>query len=149
MKNILFIVMASVLLLSCDNTPAKSDEKGMDGTAPAIIDDGHNAQNALDYEGTYQGVLPCADCKGIEKEITLKYDGTFVETTKYLGKGEEKTVEEKGEFFWKADGRTIILKTKEPWPYFVGEHTLTRLDADGNKITGDAAERYVLKKTNK
>ena len=31
----------------------------------AEIDSAHNAQNSLDWAGDYQGILPCADCEGI------------------------------------------------------------------------------------
>lgn len=33
-----------------------------DGTTNPQLNDGHNAQNALDWFGTYEGTLPCADC---------------------------------------------------------------------------------------
>ena len=32
----------------------------------AGVPDMHNAENALDYQGTYKGVFPAADCPGIE-----------------------------------------------------------------------------------
>jgi uncharacterized lipoprotein NlpE involved in copper resistance len=33
-----------------------------------------------------------------------------------------------------------------PNRYLVGENTLTQLDMEGNKITGNMADQYVLKK---
>ena len=37
----------------------------------------HNAKNSLDYIGTYKGILPCADCEGIETELELNSDKTY------------------------------------------------------------------------
>ena len=37
-----------------------------------LIPDMHTTMNSLDWDGTYTGILPCADCKGIETNITLK-----------------------------------------------------------------------------
>lgn len=148
MKIILAIAMLAVISASCNNSSERATEKTMEGTAPAVIEDMHNAQNSLDYTGTYKGKTPCADCEGIEMEITLNDDGTFIEKTRYLGKGDEKINEEKGKYTWKPDGSTIVLNGSEPWSYAVGEGSLTRLDAEGNRIAGDLAEQYVLEKVN-
>ena len=60
--------------------------------------DTHNSQNSLDWQGTYKGITPCADCDGIETELVLNKDLTYVIKTKYLGKGDGKTLEESGNF---------------------------------------------------
>jgi uncharacterized lipoprotein NlpE involved in copper resistance len=39
--------------------------------------DVHNSRNALDWAGTYEGVLPCADCPGTKTRLTLNYDGSY------------------------------------------------------------------------
>lgn len=49
----------------------------------------HNARNALDWSGAYRGVLPCADCQGIETVVVLASDGTYETLWKYRGKGDE------------------------------------------------------------
>ena len=50
------------------------------------------------YTGTYKGVLPCADCKGIEMELTLLLDGKskskqFILKQKYIGKSTASNAE--------------------------------------------------------
>ena len=64
------------------------------------------------------------------------------------GGGTQKGQEEKGKYTWNAAGNTIILDGVKDAPnqYFVGENTLTQLDMEGNKITGDMADLYILKK---
>jgi len=48
-----------------------------------------NSLNSLDWPGIYRGVLPCADCEGIETEIKINADLTYVISSTYLGKNEE------------------------------------------------------------
>ncbi|WP_414903104.1 copper resistance protein NlpE N-terminal domain-containing protein [Sphingomonas flavalba] len=106
-------------------------------------DPAHSARNALDWAGAYRGVLPCADCQGIETVVILSADGTFRSQAKYLGKGDQLFSEE-GRFTWNDAGNTVTLAGAEPSRYFVGENRLTRLAQDGSRITGALAENYVL-----
>jgi uncharacterized lipoprotein NlpE involved in copper resistance len=110
---------------------------------------GHNSRNSLDWQGTYNGILPCADCEGIQTVILLNSDLTYTLKTKYLGKA-DSVFESSGTFNWNDSGNTITLNNIEnnrSASYFVGENTLTQLDLKGNKITGDLANSYILKKT--
>jgi heat shock protein HslJ len=111
-----------------------------------LLIDAHNSQTALDWQGTYKGIMPCADCEGIETELILTKDLTFVIQTKYLGKGEAKVFEEKGNFIWDKTGGSISLLGLKgrPSQYKVGENKLIQLDMQGNAITGQLAEKYVL-----
>jgi heat shock protein HslJ len=108
--------------------------------------DTHNSQNALDWQGTYKGITPCADCEGIETEITLNTDLSFVIKTQYLGKGDGKVFEEKGNFAWDKTGGSISLSGMKgrPSQYKVGENKLIPLDMEGKAITGQLTEKYVL-----
>lgn len=159
MKNLLIFSMVSLLCWGCNNgTGSSADTDATDTTsttteeyipidATSDADDMHNAQNSLDIIGVYKGVLPCADCEGIETAVELKADDTYTRKTTYLGKGDGKVQEESGSFSW-ADGSHIVLDgiSDGPNTYFVGENTLTTLDMDGEKVTGELAENYVLKK---
>lgn len=111
------------------------------------IPDGHNSRISLDWNGIYQGAVPCADCEGIQTKIILFKDGTFERTMIYLGRSEERFVD-KGNFEWNADNSSITLLS-EKYPgqqYMVGENVLFHLDQEGNRITGDLADHYKLKK---
>jgi heat shock protein HslJ len=113
-----------------------------------IIIDTHNSKNALDWQGTYKGITPCADCEGIATEVILNNDLTYIIKTKYLGKNNEKVFEEKGTFTWDKTGTTIIFNDfkGKPNQYKVGENKLIQLDMKGKIITGALAEKYVLTK---
>jgi len=112
-----------------------------------IQPDDHNASNALDFLGIYQGVLPCADCEGIETIIELGSGNSYIKKTTYLGSENQKVNETSGTFTWNEAGNTITLSNEEmPNQYFVGENVLFHLDMEGNRISGDLAEKYQLKK---
>lgn len=106
---------------------------------------GDTSRNALDWAGTYRGVIPCADCEGIETIVTLKEDGSYTSSSHYLGKWGEPSAEE-GRFQWDEAGGAIRLSGGEPARYRVGENRLIRLALDGSPITGALADHYVLTK---
>ena len=156
MKKLLFTLsLTSIIFWSCSNEQKSSAAADTTGTSEikdtAKIDhvataDPNNAQTSLDWNGSYKGITPCADCEGIETEVTLNQDMTFVIKTKYKGKSDQ-VYEEKGKFKWDNTGSKITLETPDhPKLFFVGENTLTQLDIDGNKVTGALADSYVLKK---
>ena len=136
----LFVMMAG-LLLGCQKQ-TKNDTDSQDATAIASITD---ARNTLNYEGSYKGILPCADCEGIETTISLNENATYTVRTSYIGKG-DKLFEQKGTFSWNKQGNIITLDNIENAPnqYEVTKNKLTQLDMSGKKITGKHAADYVL-----
>lgn len=142
MKKLLMIAAAIGVMYSCGNTQKPQEPAPSE---PTQVVDEHNAKNSLDYKGTYSGKLPTASGEGMIVTIELG-DGTFVRKIEYISK--KGTFEDKGSFTWNSEGNTIALDGAKdsPYKYFVGENTLTQLDMDGNKITGDMADLYILKK---
>ncbi|WP_290860811.1 copper resistance protein NlpE N-terminal domain-containing protein [Flavobacterium sp.] len=124
-----------------------TDKTVIEKSATAFTND-HNASNSLDYDGTYFGVLPCADCEGIETTLQLTADKKYVLTTKYLGKENALPIESKGTYAWNKEGNKVILSgiKNAPSNYFVGENYVMQLDMKGQEITGDLADKYILQK---
>jgi uncharacterized lipoprotein NlpE involved in copper resistance len=125
---------------STEEMPKVESPEGMSDTSAT----------SLDWSGTYQGVLPCADCQGIETSLTLNKDMSYLMTRKYLGK-DEQVFEQKGTFTWNSEQNTVLLSytdqaPKAPNQYLVGENMLIQLDMEGKRITGDLADNYVLNK---
>nr|WP_315150243.1 copper resistance protein NlpE [uncultured Flavobacterium sp.] len=152
MKNkvMLVVLCGSLFFLNCKKEVKEAEIK-VDTIAKVAVETptvSDNSQNSLDWQGTYRGVTPCADCEGIETEIILNLDLTYVMKTKYLGKGDGKVFEEKGSFVWDKSGANIALKGGKVGPsqYKVRENQLIQLDMEGNPITGDLADMFVLKK---
>src|SRR5688572_16484805 len=104
-----------------------------------------NSMNSIDWNGVYTGSLPCADCEGINTMIKLNKDLTYETETKYTGKSNE-IYKSTGTFNWDNTGNKIILKNTNQNVgmiyYAVGENRLTQLDAEGNVINGDLANKY-------
>ena len=147
---ITLLLCTILLFISCkkeiNEVEIKTDSMSKVATEKEM--DAHNTQNSLDWQGTYKGVTPCADCEGIETELTLNEDLTFTLKTKYLGKGDGKVFQETGNFAWDKTGGIIALEGLKgrPTQYKVGENRLIQLDREGKVISGDLAEKYVLTK---
>lgn len=151
----LFVVIAAVsFLASCggtqkDKSASDIEEKASVSEFSEIakgISNEHNAKNSLDYQGTYLGKVPTASGEGMIISISIS-DSTYAKETEYVAKPGSRT-EDTGKYTWNAEGNIITLEGIKDAPnkYFVGENTLTQLDMEGNKITGDMAKLYVLTK---
>lgn len=142
MKN-KFLIILLVLLNSI--SACKTDKK----PEQTLENTSNNSRTSLDWKGVYRGILPCADCEGIETEITLNADLTYKIAETYLGKKVE-AFKENSTFIWDEAGAKITLQNAEPNSannqYFVGENVLFKLDAEGNRIEGELKEKYQLKK---
>jgi uncharacterized lipoprotein NlpE involved in copper resistance len=111
------------------------------------VDSAHNSRNSLDWQGIYTGTVPSAG-PGIDIRIQLNADETFQLRYEYVDRA-NSTYNEAGSFTWDKTGNVITLNTKDTdWLryYKVGENTLTVLDINGNVITGNLADLYVLRK---
>jgi uncharacterized lipoprotein NlpE involved in copper resistance len=109
----------------------------------------HNSRNSVDWAGVYTGVIPSAGGMGINVKFTLNADETYTVEYQYIGQSDE-IFPRTGTFTWNPQGDTIILDSGNtdgfPPYYKVGENTLTHLDLEGNIITGDLADMYILHK---
>ncbi|GAM31611.1 copper resistance protein NlpE [Acinetobacter calcoaceticus] len=154
-KTLLSVALVSALLVACSKNENKADTTAQ-ASAPAqttesnnnAVDTAHTAENSLDWDGTYKGTLPCADCEGIKTELELKDDKTYELTETYLGKGDKNPFETHGTFTFDKDNTSVItLDDKgQNRKFFIGENTATALDMEGKKVEGSLAEHYVLKK---
>lgn len=145
-KSLCCIALLALFTTACSEAP--KEETAVDTTqvqteAAKTVPVGDTSQNSLDWAGSYEGVLPCASCEGIQTLITLQSDNSFVQETVYLGK-DEKILKLMGKAAWDEKGQKITLE--DGTQYLVGENQLIMLDTQGQIITGDLAANYVLKK---
>ena len=141
-KKLFMFVCSCALLTACSNSEKKSGEADK---ASVEVADMHNAEISLDYEGTYKGVFPAADCPGIETMLTLNADKTFALHQVYIDQ-KDGTFDEKGTYTVEGDLLTLQVEGGETSYYKVEENRLRLLDADKNEITGELAENYILNK---
>lgn len=136
-------IAAGISFTACSGNKQQTTKEE---SAAVVVDAAHNSRNALDYEGVYAGTLPCADCPGIYTEITLSGDRYTMKTV-YQDEAEgENTFEESGTYSWDASGSRITLNTDPFQQYQVGENLLFVLDSEGERVTGELANLYILRK---
>jgi len=101
----------------------------------------------IKYEGTYWGTMPCADCSGIDTEITLN-DGKYTIKRTYLGvdNQEQSMFVESGSYTWNNETKILTFDNDPEQRYLVRNNTLLALDQDGKEVTGELSELYILKK---
>ena len=146
-RQILALTLLTLTFASC-----KKEVKTETATPVAAVDstttvpDMHTSENALDWDGTYKGVIPCADCPGIETELTLREDKTYSLSVLYQDREKKPTVTQ-GSFTFDPTGSIITLdKAGNHSQYKVKEGCLAMLDADGKEIEGGLKTNYVLNK---
>lgn len=145
-KTILSAMVLALMVFTTSCTKNKEKEETVKPQTEEVVDM-HTSENSLDWAGTYEGVLPCADCEGIKTSITLQDDKTFEETSEYLGK--KSNFKEKGTFEWDKTGSIVTLKYKDTQhSYKVAEGSIILLDQEGKEISGDLAKNYILNKVN-
>lgn len=107
--------------------------------------DMHTSQSSLDWAGWYQGLLPCADCLGIETIVQLHADNTYQLSQQHTGKTGRSSYT--GIFSWEANGNKITISdNKQKFRFQVSENKLFWLDRTSKKIKKDMAIHYILTK---
>ena len=101
------------------------------------------------WAGVYTGVIPSAGGEGIDVKITLNANETYKVEYRYIGKSND-VFTSAGKFNWNAEKDTIILGGERegdiPTYYKMGKKALIHLDIEGNIITGELANDYILMK---
>lgn len=142
------LIFIALSACSIQSTAVKSTN-----VEPTAMPIGDNSRTSLDWPGTYEGVLPCANCEGIKLRLQLNVDESYQLTQHNLSQGQTNTSQsdvpevQVGYFKWNSQGGRITLDTKEkPMLFQVGENQLFILDSDGKRISGEPAAHYRLLK---
>ena len=91
---------------------------------------------------SFAGVLPCADCAGIEHHLDLFPDSSYFLRTRYLGveKGARSVFDEVGTWALVADAARLELHGGDEYPGMfrvLGPSTLRKLDREGGDIVSE------------
>ena len=129
--SLIFLVVATVV--------AAAAQPSGESTPPAQPTDMHKSRNSLDWAGTYEGVLPCADCPGTKIRLTLNRDDSYRLVTQTQGsQNAGKSVN--GVFTWQPNGNSITLDERGGRQQFsVGEGRLTLLRPESGTSQAPAA----------
>ena len=144
MKKILSVLSLSLLLAACSTNGTVVNQQ----VGQAHMEH-HNAQLSLDWAGVYQGLLPCADCEGIQTQLTLTDDGEYTLEQYYL-KNNQKLHPSKisGQFSFDEQHPSLIRldKNADNRVFFVGENFVEVRDSEtGEKLSENL--NYSLRKT--
>jgi Uncharacterized lipoprotein NlpE involved in copper resistance len=132
-KAILTIAATGMLfaLFGCNN---RSD---METVAPAQM------AELKPMQQSWRGILPCADCEGIETSLFLEKDGTWVMNERYQGVSREPSSFATYGTWARTAGKLVLTDSKgeKSW-YRVNGDNLESLDQEGNPI--QSALNYTL-----
>lgn len=126
MKKHLLFILVPCFIIGCSqsqsNTPTQ--QTTLTNSTQDAIDDGHTAENSLDWTGIYEGTLPCADCEGINTRLTLNKNHTYILEEQYI-KNSQAVLTDKyqGNFTFNKDKTSLIqLDAKaDHRMFFIGE----------------------------
>ena len=139
MKAAFIVLVLAAVVAGCLPRKEASDP------AMAKQADMHTSQNSLDWAGVYEGVLPCADCPGIQTRLTLSRDGSYELSSLYVDRDKAPRVV-RGRFNWQPGGNAITLDGERGGQQFaVGEGRVALLEPGAAPAWPQAPQR-VLKR---
>nr|WP_092517752.1 envelope stress response activation lipoprotein NlpE [Xenorhabdus japonica] len=122
-KILLALLAAGVFTVAgCQNIPTTQNDSAPQGQSRST-------------EKVFSGIVPCADCSGIETTLKLAKDGTYILGQTYLeAKSEENTFFETGH--WVTNGKKIVLNNQDGKKsyYLINGENLDMLDVNGEPI---------------
>lgn len=139
-KLIYFLSFYSLLLCACNNSANKSNHPDDSVKIKPVVTD----SVALKAAGIYEGFVPCADCEGIIiTYLLLNPDMTYRLEETYSKKNDRAF---RTNDSWKMDkGRIILYDSNElRLSFLVDGDKLWQLDSEGNRISGNLGDKYVL-----
>ena len=79
-KNLLLcgtVAALTLSLASCNSAGKVNDNAEAPTDSTVAVAEAQPESTAFDKAGVYTGVIPCADCGGIETTLELRADGTY------------------------------------------------------------------------
>ncbi|UKJ06494.1 copper resistance protein NlpE [Solitalea lacus] len=160
MKYYFLVFWGVIFLSSCQsNLKQKAAEASADSIESLMDsiedDDSITLEKPKNMLMAYTGILPCADCRGLQTELELYSDNTFVLKETYMGKGDGKPFVTNGKYntvkgfeddvdatlyvinFGKVDKERYFVRLSE-------KDELLMLDKDRKRI--DSKLNYILSK---
>lgn len=161
---IYILMLCLVCLISCVDLSERQEDGGASGNstettpqggvessgqpgvpAQADVSTTDVSVNPTDFEGTYEGTVPCKDCDGIQTTIVINKNQTYRISSNYLGRN--KTIDDNGRFKLIENASVVHLQGKNTdLKLKIGENKLFQLDEDGETVQGENAEQYVYYK---
>ncbi|MDO4881529.1 MAG: copper resistance protein NlpE [Capnocytophaga sp.] len=143
-KTILTLSVIALMAVSCNcNQNAKKETEEATSMEQSMTEMTTEMPAMASYVGTYEGVLPCADCEGLNVTLTINEDSFSSKESSDKG-----SFENKGSVSFNAETGVLTLTGTDGMTnlYKVKDNAVVMLDADGNEVMGELASHYVLTK---
>ncbi len=146
MRYIFIYLLGIALVTGCGQSKTENADDPAESAASTAEDgSGPMAETVGDWPGTYEGVVPCADCPGIKTTVVLNNNDTFRITQDYEDR--DQKVDDNGRIMWHDGGKVAHLKgTEVNLKFKIGKNDIKQLDEDEQEITSELAPHYVLNK---
>lgn len=160
-RKLLAIALATTIIATAGCKPDEAAEAAAAPVAPAapvnavtdVVDHASPAGNAKDFDikafaGTYGGMLPCADCPGIDSTIAFTPEGTYTLSETYQD-ADKSSFLSKGTWSVRGDGKAVLLDPEDKDEYdrsfsIVSPTELRALDRQGKPL--DGTQEFSLKR---
>ena len=113
-------------------------------TAAMAVTSCKNGNDETGYYGTYHAVMPAADCPGISTTVILDSNGVYTIEREYLERF--SAYRETGKYTENEGKLTLISNDNDTSYLKIADGAMQWLDRQGNEITGDLADSYMLKR---
>ena len=143
MNKVAFLILI-FFCFSCKNENAGTEEGH--SSVPKTTEAPVASESML--SGTFEGMFPCEGCQGIETQLVLLHDYTYVITSKAIGDTSLiMPIVDSGSYA--IDGNTLIMTDvgEISKKYRIEGKQLIGLDDDGVVLEGDGKNNYTLSKT--
>lgn len=121
-KGLIAVTMVSLFLAGCVSTAPKKDPV-------PVPKPNETAQTSLDYAGTYNAKIPCADCDYTMARLQLNQYGQYryIEQNVKNGGPVGKPVMFQGKYTWDKNAPIIRLLNARNMHFFVAENEVVLL----------------------
>ena len=138
MKHLLFLFFVGLSIISCqerDNNDNTTDSKRMWEPVDSYI------------EGTYEGDLPCDDCKERQIKLKLDMDRSAIATIARVGENESATTSI-GNWELRDDIIIVSFSNSEDLYFQATPDQLIEMDSATKKRSAKQSDKYSLDKQN-
>lgn len=160
LKQTLTLIFFSTLLSAYNLAMAETDIEAQENFLKARVmshpqDTDHAAHiNHIDksqaFHGVFYGFIPCNDCNGIKTTLSLKQNNNYLLVTQ-PARESSREFYEKGKYSWNDENHTVVLTPRKESitrQYLIeDEGTLIQLNDNGARVTGESADRYILRRS--
>ena len=137
------IICAFIVLAACSSGKKHTPLPEPSASGAQVL---HNARQSTHWQGTYQGILPCANCEGIATMLILEPDGHYTLRTRQLGI-ENKDHKYEGRYDWHSDSQLRLSGDSQQKIFTVYDGYLEAAMPDGSPIPAHPGANYRLERT--